>query len=570
MNTLPVFLSALLLLPSSSWAGDAPADSDPVLKALQTELDRTSKGLKNAENVPLYYLAYELRDTKTFDLSAMLGALRTDSERHYRTLDVDVRVGYRKFDNTHQIKGRESWNDWSGPIRTEVTSEDDADSLRADVWLRTEEAFKSAIKRFSKVKTNKAVTASEEDDSDDFSVEQPSASYDKAELPKADAEEWKARLKRLSAAMKEYPFIYESGMGLSARAENRYILTSEGTRVVTGNVYIRLNYSLSSRTDDGLDIERYKSYDGEVYEDLPAEEAVLADIRKSASELGALLKAPLTEPYTGPAIIKNRATAVYFHEIMGHRPEGHRQKMEDEGQTFKKLLGKPVTASFISVYDDPTLRRYGKTFLRGAYRFDDEGVAPGRLALVEDGILKSFMMSRMPITGFPNSNGHARRSAGYDPVPRMGNTIIVASATVPYDQLRAQLISEIKRQEKPYGLVFEDIAGGFTVTNRNMPQSFKVIPLLVYRVYPDGRPDEPVRGVDIVGTPLMSFTKIIAAADDADVFNGTCGAESGWVPVSGVAPSVLFSELEVEKKQKSSEKPPILPPPYQDDKGGKR
>ena len=234
------------------------------------------------------------------------------------------------------------------------------------------------------------------------------------------------------------------------------------------------------------------------------------------------------------------------------------------------MLGKPVTASFISVYDDPTLKRQGKTFLRGAYRYDDEGVAPSRLTLIEDGVLRNFLMSRMPIKGFPNSNGHARRSAGNDVVPRMGNTVVVASVTVPYDQLRVQLIEEVKRQNKPYGLVFEDISGGFTMTNRYMPQSFKVIPLLVYRVYPDGRPDEPVRGVDIVGTPLTSFTKIIAAADDVDVFNGSCGAESGWVPVSGVAPSILFSELEVEKKEKSSEKPPLLPPPYQDDKGGRK
>ncbi|HAH06978.1 MAG TPA: peptidase U62 [Elusimicrobia bacterium] len=568
MTFLPLLLSALLL-PASAQAQAGP-EGDPVLKALRAELDRDFQGLKSAEKVPLYFLAYELRDTRTFDLSADLGGLKTESEHRYRTLDVDVRVGDPRFDNTHQIKGRESWNDWSPTVRTEVSSDDDPDALRADAWLRTEEAFKSAVKRFEKVKTNKAITASEEDDSDDFSKEPPASFYEKAELPKADAEDWKGRLKRLSAAMKDYPFVYDSGISLSARAENRYILNSEGTSVVTGNVYLRLSYHLSSRTEDGLDLERYESYDGEVYADFPSEEKILADIRKSAAELEALRKAPLTEPYIGPAIIKNRAAGVYFHEIMGHRFEGHRQKMEDEGQTFKKMLGKPVTASFISVYDDPTLKRQGKTFLRGAYRYDDEGVAPSRLTLIEDGVLRNFLMSRMPIKGFPNSNGHARRSAGNDVVPRMGNTVVVASVTVPYDQLRVQLIEEVKRQNKPYGLVFEDISGGFTMTNRYMPQSFKVIPLLVYRVYPDGRPDEPVRGVDIVGTPLTSFTKIIAAADDVDVFNGSCGAESGWVPVSGVAPSILFSELEVEKKEKSSEKPPLLPPPYQDDKGGRK
>ena len=317
MTFLPLLLSALLL-PASAQAQAGP-EGDPVLKALRAELDRDFQGLKSAEKVPLYFLAYELRDTRTFDLSADLGGLKTESEHRYRTLDVDVRVGDPRFDNTHQIKGRESWNDWSPTVRTEVSSDDDPDALRADAWLRTEEAFKSAVKRFEKVKTNKAITASEEDDSDDFSKEPPASFYEKAELPKADAEDWKGRLKRLSAAMKDYPFVYDSGISLSARAENRYILNSEGTSVVTGNVYLRLSYHLSSRTEDGLDLERYESYDGEVYADFPSEEKILADIRKSAAELEALRKAPLTEPYIGPAIIKNRAAGVYFHEIMGHR-----------------------------------------------------------------------------------------------------------------------------------------------------------------------------------------------------------------------------------------------------------
>jgi TldD protein len=313
-----------------------------------------------------------------------------------------------------------------------------------------------------------------------------------------------------------------------------------------------------------MDRERSKIYDSDKADDLPGDEQIRKDMAESVAELKALLHAPIVEPYTGPAIIINRATGVYFHEILGHRLEGHRQKMEEEGQTFTKMLGKPVVASFISVYDDPTRERFGKQFLRGYYKFDDEGVPAQPVTLIESGVLKNFLLSRAPIRGFPNSNAHGRRSGGFDVVARMGNTIVEASQTVPYLFLRQKLIEEIKRQKKPYGLIFDDIAGGFTVTSRSAPQSFKVIPLLVYKAYADGRPDEAVRGVDIVGTPLTAFSKIIAAADDADVFNGTCGAESGWVPVSAVAPSVLISELEVEKKAKSSEKPPILPPPFHD------
>ncbi|MEW6041721.1 MAG: metallopeptidase TldD-related protein, partial [Elusimicrobiota bacterium] len=247
-----------------------------------------------------------------------------------------------------------------------------------------------------------------------------------------------------------------------------------------------------------------------------------------------------------------------------HRLEGHRQKIEEEGQTFAKKINQKVTADFITLYDDPTTERFKGRFLRGHYKYDDQGVKAQRAMLVDKGVLKGFLMSRSPIKNFTSSNGHGRRSSGLDVVARMGNTIVEVGTATSYENLRKMLIDECRRQNKPFGLIFEDITGGFTMTRRWLPQSFKVLPLLVYRVYTDGRPDEIVRGVDIVGTPIASFNKIIAAADDYDIFNGTCGAESGWVPVSAVSPSILVLEIEVEKSQKSQEKPPVLLPPLHD------
>lgn len=311
-----------------------------------------------------------------------------------------------------------------------------------------------------------------------------------------------------------------------------------------------------------MDIARHHSYDGEKMEDMPDDAAILRDMDRSIAELEALKNAPIVQPYSGPVILKNRAAAVYFHELLGHRLERQRQKNESEGQTFAKKVGQKIISSFISVYDDPTLERFRGTFLRGTYPFDDEGTRSERVTLVQDGILRNFLMDRSPLLSFKDSNGHGRRETGFQIVARMGNTIVHASETVSYQELRRRLIAEIRRQGKPFGLLFDDIQGGFTITSRQGTQAFKVLPRLVYRVYADGRPDEPVRGVNIVGTPLTSFSKIIAAADDYDVFNGTCGAESGQVPVSAVAPSLLISEMEVEKQQKAEAKPPILPPPY--------
>jgi TldD protein len=202
--------------------------------------------------------------------------------------------------------------------------------------------------------------------------------------------------------------------------------------------------------------------------------------------------------------------------------------------------------------------------LLGYYQFDDEGVAAQRVVLVDHGVLKNFEMSRSPLKDFPHSNGHGRRQLGATPVSRQGNLLVESNKMVSNAQLRAKLIELVKQQGKPYGLLIDDIAGGFTFTGRGQPQAFQVEPLVVYKVFADGRPDQLVRGVDIVGTPLAALTKIVATGDTPEVFNGYCGAESGYVPVSAASPAILTSELEVQKKQSSTDRPPILPPPAHD------
>jgi TldD protein len=247
--------------------------------------------------------------------------------------------------------------------------------------------------------------------------------------------------------------------------------------------------------------------------------------------------------------------------VLGHRLEGHRQRDEDEGQTFTKKVGQEVIPKFLSIVDDPTIREVNGTKLAGTYEFDSEGVPAQRVELITDGVLKSFLTSRMPIKGFEHSNGHGRNQPGLMPTGRQGNLIVTSSQTVPEKDMRQKLIDEVKKQNKPYGLYFDDIQGGFTLTTRSLPQAFQVLPVIVYKVYADGRPDELVRGVDIVGTPLAALTRIITTGDQQHVFNGVCGAESGNVPVSAVAPSMLFSEMEVQKRAHEHDRPPILPPP---------
>jgi predicted Zn-dependent protease len=310
-----------------------------------------------------------------------------------------------------------------------------------------------------------------------------------------------------------------------------------------------------------MSLPLYESYSAYAVDRLPSKASMENDVRRMIDLARRLRTAPLLETYTGPAILSGRSSGVFFHEIFGHRVEGHRQKDVNSSQTFKPFLNKRILPPFINVVFDPTITSLRGNDIVGAFSFDDEGMPGKRVVAVDSGIFKSFLMSRSPIENFSTSNGHGRRQPGFKAVSRQSNLIVEATTVVPYDTLRAMLRRECIAQSKEFGLLFDDIQGGFTFTGRTVPNAFNVQPLVVYKVFADGRPDELIRGVDLIGTPLTTFNNIVAAADDLGVFNGVCGAESGGVPVSACSPSLLVSTIEVQKKQKSQAKPPILPDP---------
>ncbi|MCK4304029.1 MAG: peptidase U62 [Candidatus Eisenbacteria sp.] len=532
-----------------------------LLDVMSAELDRSMENLAEASEVPMYYLQYAVTERCAYDVSVQNGGFREPHRSHRRYLDVNLRVGSMELDNTHEIRGG-SWRDNYAPRRmVDFPLDADPQSIRAALWNETEYQYRQAQERFTKVLNNRRVKVEEQDLSNDFSPAQPQQFMEPVVVTEIDAAHWRGILERVGRYLADVPFARTSRASFSAIDKITYMVNSEGCRLQHLNHYLRFSFSISGMAQDGMILDRLQSYAAVAVENLPDEATVLQDARRLVAELEALIDAPIVEPYIGPAILRGRASGVFFHEIFGHRIESHRQKSENEGQTFTKKVGEQILPEFISVYDDATLAQFEGTDLRGYYKFDDEGTLAERVTVVEKGILKSFLTTRSPIENFPRSNGHARRQAGYSVVARQGNLIVQSEKSVPYEELRALLIAECKQQGKPYGLIFDDISGGFTMTGRRGPQAFKVKPLLVYRVHADGRPDEVVRGVDIVGTPLTSFSKILMAARDDAVFNGTCGAESGGVPVSAISPSLLVAEIEVEKRRKGQDRPPILPPP---------
>ena len=530
-----------------------------LLQAMQEELTR-SFSLLQEQPVPPYYLSYEITETEGVRVEASFGVLTYSNESRRRQLDIDLRVGDYAFDNTHQVRGGpRNWSDRYSRIRIPI--EDNPDAIRSVLWYHTDKKYKRAIEQLTTVKTNVRVKVEEEDQSDDFSKEpvehyvEDIASFD------ISRDEWGARLKKYTAPFAQYGDIYEAEASLSASISTRQYVNSEGSKIQTSQVLYRLFIYAFTKADDGMELPRYESFSAFTPEGLPSDDEVLVLVDRIIADLHALRDAPIVAPYTGPAILSGRASGVLFHEIFGHRIEGHRQKREDEGQTFKKKIGEKVLPETFSVYFDPTQTSSADKDLVGAYAYDNQGVRARRVAVVENGIFRRFLMSRSPIENFPNSNGHGRKQPGYAPVARQSNLIVETSDPLTRDQLKEMLIEQCRREDKAFGLYFEDIQGGFTITGRTFPNAFNVLPIMVYRIYTDGR-EELVRGVDLIGTPLTAFSQIAAADDQIGVFNGICGAESGGVPVAAVSPGIFISQIEVQKKEKSQERRPVLEAPF--------
>jgi TldD protein len=539
-----------------------PAPPGPsVLQAMQQELQRSVDAYGKAAP-PAYFIAYTVSDLDDAEVSGSNGALLSSSETQERYLEVQTRVGSYELDNTHKVEGREPA--WYSP-GTEVTLDNDVPLLRREIWRETDRQYRAAVQAYIGVQASNEVQAqSAEQVAPDFSHEQPHVSISSPVSLHVDRQPWEDRVRKYTAAFSASPVVVNSIVTFTAGATNQYFVNSDGSRLAFGQVRYRLELFVQGKAPDGMDLQRYANFDWVDPSKEPTDATVLAQVQLLTQQIAALQQAPLVEPFAGPTLLTGRAAAVFFHEVLGHRLEGFRQKDVSEGQTFTSKINQQILPDFITVRDDPTTQEINGQVLLGYYPFDDEGVPAQNVILVDHGVLKNFLMGRSPLVNFPHSNGHGRRQLGYQPIARMGNTIVESSKTMSNAALRQLFIEEIRKQGKPFGLLIDDIAGGFTFTGRSQPQAFQVQPLIVYKVFPDGRPDEMVRGVNIVGTPLISITKIIATGDTPEVFDGYCGAESGSVPVSAVAPEILISEMEVSKKETSTDTPPILPPPAHD------
>ena len=558
-----LFFSGILLLCFSG--AFAQEQEDRLLQLMKRELAYSMEQLKKQESVP-YYMNLRAMDDRTITVVSSFGAVTTSNENRMRTLVPQVRLGSPNLDNfKYNMQGGFAGPNAQGARGVVLPLDDDAtDAIREAIWRETLKRYEFARNMYDQAKTRATVSVADEDKAPCFS-DAPMERYYEAPLAagrqKMDIKRaWEQRLNEVSAVFKTCPELSEGSASFSFQVLRTYFVNSEGSVVVQNRIATRVMLMASLKAADGMELPLNRDYFAYTPDDLPDNDRMIADARDMIKRLLALRDAPVADPYTGPAILSGPASGVFFHEIFGHRLEGHRLK--SGGQTFKKMVGEQVLPVEFQVYCAPLLERYADTDLYGHYVYDDEGVKARRVDNVVNGVLKEFLMSRVPLDGFPSSNGHGRTSGGGDPVSRQSNLIIETTHPYTEDELRAMLVAEAQKQGKEYGYYFRTVTSGFTYTGEGGSlNSFNVTPLEVYRVFVDGRPDQLVRGVDLIGTPLSMFSNIAAAGDKPSVFTGVCGAESGWVPVTASSPTIFVSKIETQRRAQARDIAPILPSP---------
>lgn len=559
MKMKNLIITALILLITQSYLFAKESRHDlSVLTAMEQELNRSMKELKLEDYDKPYFISYLIKENTVNQIMAKFGSLILSEKSKTRELFVDVRVGDYQLDNS--VNGK-SGSSSSYKRSSLLPIENDIDAIRAVIWQITDDTYKKSLTQYFNKKAKK-VQEVDKNNLPSFSKEKPSIHIGKERQLVFDKSEWEKKIKELSSIVKDYRELDDSTITFTAQKETVFFINSEKSKYITDDILYSINIDLSAISEDGNVINNFGSFHYKSIADIPDLDSIKKEVKKVINEAYEIKNAKSINPINLPAILEPEAAGILFHEAIGHRLEGERQIDDTQGQTFSERVGTQIIPSFLSIEDDPSLYDFNGGSLLGYFVYDDQGVKGKRVSLVKNGILRNFLLSRTPVKGFINSNGHGRASNGRAPMARMSNLIIRSENEFSKQELKNLLIQEIKKQNKDFGIIIKKMTGGETNTSSYDFQAFKATPLLLYKVDPDTGEETPVRGVEIVGTPLISINKIIATGNNYKAFNGFCGAESGYVPVSTIAPSILITEIELQKTTSEKEKKPILPPPF--------
>ena len=576
-------LSGLVATLVSAFAADP---SDVVLKAMRDELDH-SKGLAAVNLEKPYFISYSLEDGEAFTASASLGGLIASTNSIFRVPRVQVRVGDYQFDNTNYVGSGLSFGSRYDIERFPI--ENSYPVLRRYLWLATDQNYKAAVESLAR-KRAALRNMSAADPIQDFARAEPTRLIEDISGSKLDQAAWLARVRAVSEIFSEFPKVLGSNVELQAIRGTRRLVNSEGSEVRTTGDVLFLRVRAVGQASDGM-----RLHDSVVIHSLDfgrdLNEAELGrETRKVAEDITALTRAPAGDTYNGPVLFEGVAAAQLFAQVLGRNLVVTRRPVNEPGRSnafptseLEGRMAARILPEWIDVVDDPTQKELNGKKLFGNYWVDFEGVAAKRLIMVEKGVLKNFLLTRQPVSGFSGSNGRARLPGPFGAAAAaISNLFVRASQSVAVADLKKQLLDICKARNQQYGIIvrkldfpssaaFEEVRHLIAVNANDGSGSHPFsLPILIFKVYPDGK-EELIRGVRFRELNVRSLRDIRAAGNDTNIFdyldNGAplalLGAGAYAAETSVIAPSVLVDDLEVRKLDDELPKLPIVPPPME-------
>jgi TldD protein len=585
---IQLFASALILTTASLFlsmttaSGQQTAETDVLFRAMQDEMARSVASLQLEGVEKPYFIEYAVTENDTFNASAAFGAVVRSNRSRTRMLQTQVRVGSYDFDNSEFLSQSSLFSRSNFP--TSLVVEDDYQALRHDIWLATDGAYKAAAEQLER-KRAFVKTRVEEEKLPDFSREEPTTMIAPRQQMQLDEAKWEKQLRQWSAVFRQFPDIQESNVSLRVQLAHKYLINSEGAKTRQPSMLVTLEARASTQASDGLRLRHSIPFIVRSLEELPPTEEITRSIRGIAEELTQLRAAPaLADPYLGPVLLSGQASAEIFAQLFAPQLSGHRPPLTEQqlasmaagrGELADRI-NRPVLPGFMSVYDDPAQTTAHNQILLGTYRVDDQGMKAQRVSLIEQGVLKSLLMSRRPRKNLTNSNGHGRGGGA-----QISNLFIQANEGKTEDELKQELIKMCKAQSLPFGILIKalDRSGG---AGSDMDGQLLMIsgmggmrrgsisaPLLAYKVYADDGREELIRGITIGEFSVRSLRHITAAGKESFVLNRLVSGSGspfsfslGNIPTSIIAPSVLLEEMELKKPSGAQQKPALLTHPY--------
>jgi TldD protein len=515
------------------------AAGDALLEALLTELDRSKAQLKMEQVQAPYYIEYRVNDVENFDAEAAFGAVRQSDRSHVRILRVVVRIGDYKQDSFYgQGIGSASI----------LPLDNDPIALRRQIWLLTDEAYKSAADAYAEKLSALKQYSADLDPIDDFAhAPVVSAIGDMVHL-KIDESEWNKTLQEVTNLYRQYPEVQSVIASARFSSVNEYIVNSEGTIVRQGRTTSMVTLTGSTQAEDGMRLGRSPAWTEQRPEDLPSREELLKESRKMLDTLRALRQAPIVEEsYRGPVLFAPDAADDIVLGLIGGNVLGRKPQLGRPNRTtgaFATSYKTRVLPKFVTVVDDPTMKKFAGKNLLGSYDVDSEGVKAQTVKVVNEGILENYLVSRQPLRDFPSSNGHGRAAPGGAAQPNLGVLIVKSSEPESTKALTDKLKGTASEQNRPYGYRVETLGPG------NSPR-------LLYRVFVNDGHEELVRGAMFNELDVRALRNDLAALGDDPLVSNRMGG----LPQTVICPSLLFDELEVKRADTTKEKLPEYPAP---------